>query len=96
MKGNMKLNLKKRLAPYITGTLAKRIKPYKASNLEAEGKLQIEAALKNIGMEPDELLGNNAEPIKEYPDYPDDNYFEHYDDLDSKDKFLDEHMEGGH
>ena len=100
----MKTNLKKKLAPY---TIKKT-----TSQLEAEGKAQIEAALKNKGMEPDEILGNNAEPIPNYPDdEPNDNYDEDYDDRDGadeirdaridwdythKDKFLDEYMEGRH
>ncbi len=116
----MKINLKKKLAPYTI------------KMLEAEGKQQIEAALKKIDMAIEdltsdipnkcegcrygyeesgnsfcelddkvvnaygcdkELLGNNAEPIRNYPD---DNYFEHYDDLDSKDQFLNEFQRGEH
>ena len=71
----MKTNLKKKLAPYT-------IKDF----VEAEGKLQIEAALKDKGMEPDEILGNNARVLD-----PDEDAMDLY-----KGKFLDEHMEGGH
>ena len=71
----MKINLKKKLAPYT-------IKDFE----EAEGKAQIEAALKNIGIEPDEILGNNARVLD-----PDEDAMDLY-----KGKFLDEHMEGRH
>ena len=76
----MKLNLKKKLAPYT-------IKDFE----EEEGKEQIEATLKNIGMEPDEILGNNAEPL---PDYPDDNPLSS-DPMDlAKSDFIEKHMRG--
>ena len=69
----MKTNLKKKLAPYT-------IKDFE----EAEGKVQIEAALKNKGMEPDEILGNQARVLD-----PDEDAMDLY-----KGKFLDKHQQG--
>ncbi|MCL4415260.1 MAG: hypothetical protein M1365_00955 [Actinobacteria bacterium] len=40
--------------------------------LEKLGKFQAEKALKNVGLDPEEMLGNNAEPIKDYPEDLDD------------------------
>ena len=71
----MKTNLKKKLAPYT-------IKDFE----EAEGKAQIEAALKDKGLELDEMLGNNARVLN-----PDEDAMDLY-----KGKFLDEFQEGGH
>ena len=51
---------------------------------ELIGKNQIKAALEEAGLDEEEMLGNNAEPIKEYPDY----------DYDDKDLFLDKHQGG--
>ena len=67
----------------ITGTLAKRLKPYKASKLEAEGKLQIEAALKDKG-------------LNSFEDKLDDNFvFGEEDPMDlAKDEFIDKHQRG--
>lgn len=77
----MKTNLKKKLEPYMIND---------DEYLKAQGKL-----LKSILYPEDEdsELGNNAEPIKDYPDDPDDNYDEDYD---SKDLFLDEFQRGEH
>ena len=58
----------------------------KTSDLEAEGKLQIETALKDKGLELDEMLGNNARVLN-----PDEDAMDLY-----KGKFLDEHIEGRH
>ena len=76
----MKSNLKKKLAPYTIKTTT--------SQLEAEGKIQIKAALKNVGLDGEEMLGNNASEI---PNYPDDDPM----DL-ATDKFLDEFQRGEH
>ncbi len=72
----MKLNLKKKLAPYTVND---------NEYLKSQSKL-----LKSILYPEDEdsELGNNAEPI---PDYPDDDPM----DL-ATDKFLDEFQQGGH
>ena len=55
-------------------------------DLEIEGKLQIEAALKNKGLELDEILGNQARVLN-----PDEDAMDLY-----KGKFLDEFQRGEH
>ena len=89
----MKTNLIKKLLPYKTGTLAKKLKPYTTKRLEAEGKAQIKAALKNAGLDDiDNLDADEDEPIQEGEEL--DNL---PDPMDlAKDQFLDEFMRGEH